>query len=92
MAIFADYTHISQTISETETYQEDVTYPPDLPEGHPNYELRSQAVAETFPVVTTEETLLENAYIVITNYNVSIFKKCFFSRYNWKCFGDCLTP
>lgn len=69
MAIFADYTHINQTISETETYQEDVTYPSDLPEGHPNYELRGQTVAETFPVVTTEETLLESAYIVITNYN-----------------------
>ena len=69
MAIFADYTHISQTISETETYDEDVTYPSDLPEGHPQYDLRGQTVTETFSVVTTEETVLENAYIVISNYN-----------------------
>jgi len=69
MAIFADYTKTTYTQSETETYQEDITYPIDLPDFHPKYEFRGQTITETLPVINEESTLHENVYIVISHYN-----------------------
>jgi len=69
MAIFADYRKTTYTQSETETYQEKVTYPSDLPDFHSKYEFRGQTVTETFPVINEESTLYKNAYIVISHYN-----------------------
>lgn len=65
MAIFADYTRTTYSEHETETVTEQVTYPADLPEGHPKYEFSGQTVNETFPVIVENSTTLTNAYIVI---------------------------
>lgn len=75
MAIFADYTKTTYTISETETVQEEVTYPSNLLQEDPNYSKRGQTILETFPLVTESSTTTENAYIVISNYNFYKFEE-----------------
>ena len=66
MAIIADYTKTILTESETATVTHKVTYPADLPIGDPNYELRGQAVYQTYPKIDETKKTLEKAYIVIT--------------------------
>jgi len=68
MAIFADYTRYINTVSETETFEQEVTYPVNLPEHDLKYEFRGQTVIETFPVINTETFVIKNAYIVIKSY------------------------
>ena len=75
MAIFADFTKTTYTISETETVQEEVTYPSEMEEDDPNYSKRGQTLTETFPLVTSTDEILQNVYIVISNYNFYKFEK-----------------
>ena len=67
MAIFADYKKITTEYSE-ETELQTTTYPLDLGETNPDYNLRGQTVELEVPITTTTEEILENVYVQIISY------------------------
>ena len=66
MALVGTWKKYNIRESETETESFTFTVPEDLPEGHPDYELRGQEKTFTQPKLIEEivETI-ENAYIVV---------------------------
>mgnify|MGYP003675892300 CR=1 FL=1 len=74
MAIFADYKKITTEYSE-ETELQTTTYPLDLGETNPDYNLRGQTVELEVPITTTTEEILENVYVQIISY-------MFYKRWN----------
>ena len=67
MGIFANYTKQTTEFFE-DTVLQTVTYPENLPEGHPNYDSRGQTVEIEVPRMEITEEILENVYVQIISY------------------------
>ena len=69
MALVGNIKIYNSVQSETETETIQVTYPSNLPEDHPKYELRGQTVDEEIPLISEEITLHNNVYVHIHSVN-----------------------
>ena len=67
MALVGKYKSYKHEVLD-EMVTETVTLPDDIPEGHPDYELRGQTVEREYPKSIETETIYENCYIQIISF------------------------
>lgn len=69
MALVGNIVVYNSVLSENETQTIEVTYPDNLDENDPKYDLRGMTVNEEVPLINTTETLHENVYVHIHSVN-----------------------
>ena len=69
MALVGKWTKIEYIQSETETEIQTITYPVELPEGHPDFDKAGTTEEIEVPKINKVETVFENVYCVVHSIN-----------------------
>jgi len=73
MALVGKWTKIEQVQSETETEIQTITYPAELPEGHPDFDKVGTTEEIEIPKIDIVETVFEDVYAIV--YSVNSWKQ-----------------
>jgi hypothetical protein len=72
MGLTGNFSTFTYSDHPTDTEEQQIMYPPNLPSDDPNYENRGQTVTVSVPVQVETETVNENKYININSANVFV--------------------